>query len=218
MQQHITYLAVLFLLCVTLLIAGCNATPDEEPAPAPVRTETVSTNEGEQAVPSSVRTRLGEEMRLEGEGFSYRPVIGYNLVNEDGAVSMEAPDAGVNTGPGFFLTGGTPEEFNAAGDASSMAMEILGTYVGAMVPEQDNFVDSPRKIARQQAVGMEVDYAVFGDATAARRGRITVLVKDDAQVFIMVGQSPPKLWDTEFRTLYKEVLGEVRFFEPVAVE
>jgi hypothetical protein len=217
MQQHITYLAVLFLLCVTLFIAGCNATPDkandtlpsEEPAPAPVRTETVSGNEGEEAV-------LGEEMRLEGEGFSYRPVIGYNLVNEDGAVSMEAPDAGVNTGPGFFLTGGTPEEFNAAGDASSMAMEILGTYVGAMVPEQDNFVDSPRKIARQQAVGMEVDYAVFGDA--ARRGRITVLVKDESQVFIMVGQSPPKLWDTEFRTLYKEVLGGVRFFEPVAVE
>lgn len=205
MQGRIRLLIGALLLAAALLGGCANDDQPEEPAvltPPPAAATTAPAPGGE---PSTYE--LGEVQEVPEQGFSFQSIEGFSLVNEDQAISMQAPDAGENTGPGFFLTGGTPESFGASGE--DVPAQLLRTYLGALVPEDDSVVEEPRRVALNQAPGMEVDFTVFGDE--ARRGRITVVQKSPDYVFVTVGLSPADRWDTEFKKLYRDLLQSVEF-------
>lgn len=189
-------------LLALLLLAGCQSesvTPTPPPA-LPTATPAPATGQ---------EFELGPEQRFEEGGFAFRPVVGYTLDDASSAISMEAPDAGPNTGPGFFLTAGSPESFGFTGEDPTT--DAFGFYLGAMVPEVDSFVGDPRRVAVNQVPGWDVDFTVFG--AEPRRGRITVLELGEEYMFIMLGLSPPERWDGEVKLIYRDLLESVTMLE-----
>lgn len=189
-------------LLVVFMLAGCqNETVTPTPPPAvPTATPVPATG---------VEFELGPEQRFEAGGFAFRPVVGYSLDDASASISMEAPDAGTNTGPGFFLTGGTPESFGFTGEDPTS--DAFGFYLGAMVPEVDSMVGEPRRVAVNQVPGWDVDFTTFGEEP--RRGRITVLEKGEDYIFIMLGLAPPERWDSEVKLIYRDLIQSVTVLE-----
>jgi hypothetical protein len=203
----------LVVLLVAVLLVGCNmsqpVTPTVTPLPTPTAAAATATVPRATAAPMP---ELGEVQTVPFNGFSFRPVEGWSLSTESNSVSMEAPDAGVNTGPGFFITGGNLEDFGATiNGPEDITVGVIQSYISNLIPAEASYISSPRKVAVNGIAGNDLDFIVPSD-TEPYRGRITVL-QDGDQVFLFLGLTPPERWEEEFRPLYEQVLRQTAMIE-----
>jgi hypothetical protein len=204
---------VWFFLLVLIMatVVGCSGNEQVVPTTTPLPTSTPAPE-----VPPTevVMPGLGEVQTIAYNGFSFRPVDGWELSTEEESVSMEAPDALETAGPGIFITGGYLEDFGIEPTGPVDATEaIIQNYMGAFIPVETSFMSEMRRVQVQGNVGNTLDFVVPEEAIPYR-GRITVL-QNGNQIFLMLGLTPPERWDNEFRGLYEEVL---RGTEMVAIE
>jgi hypothetical protein len=197
------------LVIVMLTLVGCTSNEQVASTPVPVATPTPASVASPTAL---AELTLGEAQTIAYNGFSFRPVEGWSLSTESNSVSMEAPDAKVNAGPGFFITGGYLADFGVNVDGPVEATEaIIQSYVGSLIPVEESYTTTPRRVAVAGVPGNDMDFVV-PDAPQPYMGRITVL-QDGNQIFLFLGLTPPERWNDEFKPLYEEVLRATRMVE-----
>lgn len=207
MSSKVRY--VLGMLVLMLALVGCMNDQAVVTTPTPISSPTPA----EVVSPTEVaELTLGEVQTVAFNGFTFRPVEGWSLSTESNSVSMEAPDAKLNAGPGFFITGGYLADFGVNTGGPVEATEaIIQSYIGALIPVEESYMTQPRRIAVGGIPGNDLDFVV-PDAPQPYRGRITVL-QDGDQIFLFLGLTPPERWDDEFKPLYEEVLRATRMVE-----
>ena len=230
MPRHPIYLIKvlikLFLLCVALLIAGCDMISNEPPDTSPVSepTATLRVTQTANAI-ATIEIQLGKEERIEEYHFSYRPVANYEVIHQANGISMIDPDAESNNGPYFFLASGDYEQLKEKDSVTNVLItfagqdvvtNLLANIADELVPEMHSVIGNPRPITVNDMAGKQLDLTVFGEEPVG--GRITVLGKDESQLFVMVGLSPLERWDREVMPLYNEVLNNVTLFHSAVTQ
>jgi hypothetical protein len=216
-RKHILISALSILVLVTLSCGFLGKTePTIEPTKAPVPTKAPAptkvpeptkppepTKEPEPTEASTSDVELGEEVRSEDGGFSFRAVPGYTTEEAYGMASMEAPGADPDLGPAMMLMG-------ALGEESYTPEEFFAEFTGNLDTNVE--VSPPRKIDVDGQPGVIADVTgTEGDAEMV--GRIVVAAPTPNHHFIMVAVAPADQWD-EIGPLFDAVLASVRFFEP----
>ena len=212
-RKHMLICALSVLILVTL---GCGILsrpePTAEPTEPPPPTEAPEpTKEPEPTVeptmPPKPDAKLGEEIRSEGGGFSFRTIPGYTTEEGFGLASVEAPDADPNTGPAIMLMGSSGEE-------DYTPEEFFDEFTSDL--EEGVELSPPRKIDVDGKPGLiaDVSGAPEGEEVV---GRIVVVAPTPKHHFIMIAVAPADQWD-EFGPLFDAVLASIRFFPPAGAE
>jgi hypothetical protein len=191
-----TWLISLLLVLLTLLGAGCGPTA----APTTVPTEPPAPTAGPAVV-------LGDEVTVEAGGFAFRPIPGYILDVDREEVLMLAPDADMDTGPFFMLTGDSLDDAMPLDEFYDLNMdEFTGVELGQ--PHDTTVGGAPARVVDLWAE----------EEGPAMAGRLALAMPNSKQAFALLGAAPPERWDDEAAALFDAVLASVRFFEPVAAD
>jgi hypothetical protein len=153
-------------------------------------------------LPSLFGVELGDEMRCEPCGFSYKKVPGYTFNNDwEVLITMTAPGADENIGPLILLAGGVPDE-GFTQDGLIKAMK-----------------DTPLTYSNQKNVKVDGVSAVSLDASGTLegvevKGRSVGALVTPKQMFTIAAFAPADKWE-ELRPYFEAVLDSISFFEPV---
>lgn len=221
-RKHIL-LSVLSILVLVTLSCGflSRVEPTAEPTEVPVPTkesqptevpeptkEPEPTKKPEPTTPPVPDVELGEEIRSEDGGYSFKTVPGYTTEEAFGFTSIEAPDADEDLGPAMMLAGGLGEE-----DATPE--ELYDDFVSEL--ETDIKVSPPRKIDVDGKPGVVADVTGTDDGTEMA-GRIVMVAVTPKHHFMMMGAAPADRWADELEPLFDAVLASVRFFKPAGAD
>jgi hypothetical protein len=182
--------------------AAATKAPEPTKAPQPTK-EPEPTKEPKPTKAPVPDVELGEEVRSEDGGYSFRTIPGYTTEEAFGMTSMEAPDADPNTGPAIMLMGGLGEE-------SMTAEEFFADFTSEL--EEGVDISPARKIDVDGRPGViaDVSGAPEGEEIV---GRIVAVAPTPNHHFIMVAAAPADQWE-DFGPLFEAVLASVRFFAP----
>jgi ligand-binding sensor domain-containing protein len=175
---------ILITLIVIMTLSACNSgannrSSEEEnssntPANSSENNNTAST-QNLQDIDLSV---LGETEIVADGGFSFRPIIGYELNISGGMVSMIAPGADSDVGPIFQLMGWN----NETQKTNDQLYEQLKN-------ETDMQVGAPGEIKVAGLQGISAD--ITGENNGKpMQGRVAMVMVNDTQQFIMMMGSP----------------------------
>ncbi len=155
-------------------------------------------------LPNLFGTELGDEVRCEPCGFSFKKVPGYEFENDWEVINtMTAPGADEKIGPIILLIGGVPNE-GLTLDGLIKAMEDTPlTY-----SNQKNI-----KVNGVNAVSLDADGTIDGMAI---KGRSVGALVTPNQIFTITAFAPADKWE-DLRPYFEAVLNSVSFFEPVPV-
>lgn len=202
------FVTVHLALAASLLLAACGGQPATT-APGG------NTGGGATAVPPTatpvpptptpVGPTLGEVTRLEAAGLSFQAIPGYIVESEDdGFVTMEAPDASNDTGPSIVLLGG-------ANRNGVNIDEAFGLFTGAFddidLLSEENFTLNGNRALRYDFEGASEGQGVRGRFIAAA-------TPDNSQVLVLLGIASPERWE-EIDAYINLVAESVAFFAPV---
>ncbi len=186
----VLFLSIFMLtsLACSLLTPAKSATSEKGKTPAATKAAAVS-------------KFLADEFRSESGGFSIRKVKDYDFKEVIGIVSMTAPDANSEVGPGIMAMGGL-------NDTDATAAELLQK----VRTESSALTFSPEKkirVGSQEGWAMEVK-GTYNDLPIV--GRMVVVMVTPRQQFTMLAISPAERWQ-ELAPIYDAVLTSVNFFE-----
>ncbi|MBN1265464.1 MAG: hypothetical protein JXA25_08225, partial [Anaerolineales bacterium] len=157
-----------------------------------------------EAAPPSRDERLGETYEsLEG-GYSFQQVIGYELVEFFGVVSMAPSDADQISGPMISLIGGLNEETK---DAEQL-LEDLETGL----PEGLE-ISRSKKIKVDGIEGLSVEFSGTNEGIEVE-GKAVIVAVTDTQMFNLAAIFPASEYGRDEESLIDAILETVRFFEP----
>lgn len=140
---------------------------------------------------------LGEEIRLEDQGFAFRPLPDYQL-DTTFAVQMLAPGADPDNGPAFMLMGGSAFE---------------GTTATSLI---DSLKSDELVVKEATAITVDGHEGLVADiqrTTGNLSGRAVALMFSPQQQFVMFALAPQAQWDAEISGLFEALLGSVKLFE-----
>jgi nitrate reductase NapE component len=153
-------------------------------------------------LPNLFGVELGDEMRCEPCGFSYKKVPGYTFNNDwEVLITMTAPGADEKIGPLILLAGGVPDEgFTQDGLVKAMK-------------------DTPLTYSNQKSIKVDGVSAVSLDASGTLegveiKGRSVGALVTPKQMFTIAAFAPADKWE-ELRPYFEAVLDSISFFEPV---
>ena len=157
------------------------------------------------AVPS---IPLGDEYRSEEGGFRFNRIPDYALEEFFGLVSMLAPDADSEAGPGMILVGGMNED-------PKTSEQILEDFVSNLQPGEEIYNQRDVTIDGYPGIAVDVNREVNGLPVFTR---VIVMALTPTRVFNVMGFAPQDKWQVEFEPLFEAVLATVHFFEPTTEE
>ena len=189
----------LFLIALVFAILACRLGQPDEPTPA---AEEIPPAAGEiaptQPAPTdSPAIPLGDETRLEDQGFAFRALPGFQLDTEYGA-QMLAEGADPDSGPAFMLVGGEA----ADGTTAASLIESLASSDVVLTEAQPIIVD-----------GYEGLSAELQRTTGDLSGRVVAVMVTPQQQFVLFGVAPQDQWDAEISPLFAALLSSVKLFE-----
>jgi len=221
----IAVIILIVISCLCALIAlGCGATyfllpnnelpglsqilPMEESSPAPQENSTApiepqasATNEPLIEMPNLFGPELGEEIRLDYCGFSFRPIPEYEKTDWGCIQTMSVPGAG-QSGPMVDLIG-SPTEEKVADDFWTTALTDMEGLT--------SMNESKIKVDGKTGVSYELEGIVEGVAVKSRFVGVTI---NPNQIFSISAIAPTDKWD-EVNTYLEAVMKSVKFFDPV---
>jgi hypothetical protein len=159
----------------------------------------------EQLPASPPKVELGEEYMSEAGGYAFKTIPGYQVEEFYGLVTMLAPDADPEIGPGITMLGGTNDE-------AKTADQLLQDFQGGL--EAGSSITHQREVTVGGIKGIMVDVETSRNNKEAF-GRIVIVAVTPNQMFSLLGVYPDKNWEGEHGDNFDAVLTSVRFFEPV---
>jgi sugar lactone lactonase YvrE len=180
------------LLVLMLASLACSL---GQPKPTVIPTAPLATPTSAPTVTPSVQ--LGEETRMDDQGFAFRPLPGYQLNTEFG-VQLLAEGADPDTGPAFMIVGGE----SAEGTTASSLIESL----------ESSEVDVTEPVAIQ-VDGRDGLVSEIKRTTGDLAGRVVAVMVTPRQQFVLFGMAPQAEWDGEVADLFNAVLGSIKLFE-----
>lgn len=152
--------------------------------------------------------RLGDTYEsLEG-GFSFKEVVGYEVVEFFGFVSMSPPGTNELTGPTISLIGGENE---GARTAEEMVAELeTGLPAGVTLSKPANI-----RVSGIQGQSVDIEGVNEGFDVA---GMAVMVAVSDTQMFSMIAIFPAEEYGRDEKSLLEALLDTVQFFEPQEVE
>ena len=95
------------LLCLLLMLLGCNTNVEDAPDEQTDSDATASVYITQTPKPTvTIEIEWGEEIRIEQYGFSYRSVSSYNTIPQANGISLIEHGTQSANGPLFFLSSG----------------------------------------------------------------------------------------------------------------
>lgn len=191
-------------LAASLLLAACGGQPATT-APGGGATAVPATATPVPPTPTPAGPTLGEVTRLEAAGLSFQAIPGYIVESEDdGFVTMEAPDASNDTGPGIVLLGG-------ANRNGVNIDEAFGLFTGAF---DDINVRDEATFSLNGNRALRYDFEAASKGQKVRGRFIAAATPDNSQVLILLGIASPERWE-EIEAYITLVAESVAFFAPV---
>jgi hypothetical protein len=155
-------------------------------------------------IPNLFGVELGDVVRCEPCGFSFKKVPGYEYTKDwDVIITMLAPGADEKIGPIIMLIGGVPNE-GLTLDGLMKAMKDTGLNYS----NEKNI-----KVDGVSAVSFDAEDTIDG---VAIKGRSVGALVTPNQIFTITAFAPADKWE-ELRPYFEAVLNSVSFFEPVPV-
>jgi hypothetical protein len=148
-------------------------------------------------------TVLGEEMRNEPGGYSFRPLAAFVVEETGGRVIMNADGGDPEYGPAVIIIGGPNEGHNSAEEL----------FDSLLKDADESQLSNRREITVGGVPGIAVDVKSQQGGTVEVTSRIVVALGNANQQFTMFGFAPTEQWD-ELDPPFEEVLASIRFFEP----
>ena len=148
---------------------------------------------------------LGEEYLSEEGGYAFQVIPEYQIEEFYGLVTMLAPDADPEIGPGITFIGGIYDE-------SKSAEQLLTDFEGGLEAGSEIGKTETVKVFGIQGLSAEVQTNRNGKDAY---GRIVVVSVSPTQKFTMLGVYPNKNWEKEYGDTFEAVLESVHFFVPV---
>lgn len=193
-------------LAGSMLLAACGG---GQPATAPANNTGAAT-----AVPASptpvpptptpAGPRLTEVTRLEAAGLAFQGIPGYAINSEDdGFVTMEAPDADSTTGPGIVLLGGANRNGVNIDQAFGLFTEAFSDI---KITDQTGFTLGGNRALRY-------DFEASAEGQPVRGRFIAAATPDNSQVFILLGIAAPSRW-AEIDPYITAIAESITFFAP----
>jgi hypothetical protein len=145
---------------------------------------------------------LGEEMRSDMGGFTYRAVPGFVQEEFFGVVSLMAPDADPENGPMLLLVGGTREE------------RLTPEEIYQQLSDQGEFelsATSPVTVGGKQGIQFDMIRDVEG---VRQKARVVLVMVTEAQEFNAIAAAPESTFDADIVPVLDAMLGQITFFEP----
>lgn len=188
------FLTLFILLAVASLACSLGGKPAATQSPTSTARPAATPLPAASPTPS---ISLGEEMRLEEQGFAFRPLPAYQLDTRFG-VQMLAPGADPDSGPAFMLAGGQAAE-------GTTAETLIATLENGEVA-----VSEPRPITVDGRAGLAADVQ---RTTGDLAGRVIAVMVTPTQQFVLVGMASQAQWEAEIAPLFDALLGSVKLFE-----
>ncbi|MEZ0395958.1 MAG: hypothetical protein ABWK53_05980 [Anaerolineales bacterium] len=164
--------------------------PTATPTPTPLPTPTPSIN-------------LGTRITIPQGGFSFRPVIGYEVEAESDTVYITSPDQHVIT-----MFAGTYDT-SASNDLNQVSQDFLDVLRSDM-PDMITNPSWNIFVGGTQALATDLSGTLNGAET---RGRIVVAIPYDNQYFFAIClTNGASYWESEGRAAFEAMLGSVTFF------
>jgi len=177
-------LRILITLIVIMALSACSSgsktdsSEEENTNNAPANSSENSNNSSTQNLQDIDLSMLGEMEIVKDGGFSFRPIIGYELNISGGMVSMTAPGADSDVGPIFQLMGWK----NETQKTNEQLYEQLKN-------ETDMQVGAPGEIQVAGLQGISADISGENNGKAMQ-GRVVMVMVNDTQQFILMMGSP----------------------------
>ena len=197
---------ILITLIVMMVLSACSSgaktisSEEENSANAQTDSSENGNNASTQNVQDIDLSMLGETETVESGGFSFRPIIGYDLIVSGGMVSMTAQGADSDVGPIFQLMGWK----NETQKTNEQLYEQLKN-------ETDMQVGAPGEIQFAGLQGISAD--ITGENNGkSMQGRVVMVMVNDTQQFILMMGSP----QTDFVKIapyFDSLLASINFTE-----
>jgi hypothetical protein len=220
----IVFIVLIVISCLCSLMAlGCGATyfllqsnplPDlnqilpmeessapQEKSTAPIEPQSSATNEPLVEIPNLFGPELGDELRLEYCGFSFKPIVEYEKTDWGCIQTMSVPGAG-ESGPSVDLVGGPTEETVSDDFWTTSLKDMEGLT---------SMNESKIKVDGKTGVSYELQGTLDGVAVKSRFVGVTI---NPNQIFSIYAVAPIDRWD-EVNTYFEAVMKSVKFFTPV---
>ena len=221
----IVVIIVMFLccLCTTLIIGGyygygylqknnigigdafeSNPTiPTENNSGEPAAPENAP-EKPELQLPNLFGVALGDEVRCESCGFSFKKIPGYDYDDTWNIFTMSVPGADVSTGPVVVLVGGL--------NSNGMTLDEFKTLMASSEGDEITFTDQKNiRVGGVDGFSFNVETTEEGIAV---KGRVVGALVTPNQVFAITGMAPTDKW-AELSPYFDAVMKSVAFFEPV---
>ncbi|MBU0512263.1 MAG: hypothetical protein KKD28_07180 [Chloroflexi bacterium] len=189
--RNFIVIATLILSSLACGLGNSEATPTLESVPVAEAPTALPNPTAAPAVP------LGDETRLDDQGFAFRPLPDYQLDTSFGA-QLLAPGADPDTGPAFMLVGGTAFD---------------GTTAASLI---DSLKSSEVIVSEPQAITLDGREGLVADiqrTTGNLLGRVVAVMVTPQQQFVVFGVAPQAQWEAEIASLFDALLGSVKLFE-----
>lgn len=199
-------LALSSMACVALL-----GKPAQSPAQAPASQATVQPPLIQ--LPNLPGVQLGDEVRNERCGYTFRKIPDYKFVQDESTETMTAPGADSSTGPMIGFLCGTR---NTASTNEDVIRELTTapTLNATGTPEASPLTYSNQKSLEIGGVNaLSVDVGGTGDAGGTVKGREVVAMVTPHRLLMVIGMASTDKWE-EMRPYFEAVVNSVSFFEP----
>jgi len=195
-------LALSSLACKALFGNGGQATNPPSEGQAPAQTPVIQ-------LPNPSGVQLGDEVRDEKCGYSFRKIPGYQYDQSiPGLDYMTAPGADQATGPSIFISCGKPATSNLDEWIKQATTNTSGT------PEANPLTYSNQKNVIIGGVnGESMDIEGSGQGGIVVKGREVAAMVTPQRVVFMVGVARSDKWD-ETAAYFEAVMNSITFFEP----
>ncbi len=141
-------------------------------------------------------------MRIEEGGFTFRPILGYEVEIFGSTAALSQPDGDPEYGPFIILAGGIDEE--------GLTLEELLASLTEGIEADGGQVTTPTTIVVNGVTGLRVDYTLTDVEILS--GGITVLLSED-QIFTMISGALESVWLAGFNDLHDAVQNSVTLFD-----
>jgi hypothetical protein len=190
-----------------LATVAATSKPDAQPTATPKALEAQPTATRPAEQPQDAPADLGEVYREAAGGFAFQQIAGWKVEGGLGIVSMTAPGADMQKGPGIGLIGGLE-------DADTTLDEQFTEFTAGVSEEGNVEISSAQDIVVNGAAARRVEISGTDDDGQAMAGSVVVAQVTERQTFVMMGYAPADVWQTEVLPLFDAVLATVIFFAP----
>lgn len=174
---------------------------DDQPVPSVPQSK--PTDKPVFELPEILGPKLGDEIRAEYCGFSFKQIPEYDYTEFGCFLSMLEPGA-TDSGPAITIFGGKTNEEMTEDDVIAKLKETES--------EDNAFLNQTKvKIDGKSGYSFEIEQTMDGVAV---KGRVVSVLVNPNQLFTIIGVAPVDKWE-DLNTYFNAIIKSVKFFDPV---